>query len=218
MRAAVAAFIFLGFSIPALAQVYQCKDASGHMNFSDRPCTSNQSGGLIERRRTDAEIYRERMQAAEANERKYQQRAAETQQQQMEMQQRMLNQQTHAFQQTPPNPSTTQACKEARKELEFVSSIRTISQDEKRMRTNAAITAVNASCGTTTELMQEPPKVIVSPHAYDQSPHPTVIGRCNGRNCFDTEGNSYRMSPNGRTLTSPQGKTCFGSGSSWNCN
>lgn len=215
----MAALVLLSFSIPAMAQVYQCKDASGHVNFSDRPCASNQSGGLKERRRTDAEIYRERIQAAEANERKYQQRAVEAQQQQLEMQQRVMDQHARSFQQTPTNPATTQACKEARKELEFVSSIRTISQDEKRMRTNAAISSVNASCGTNTPLMQEPPKVVVSPHGYDnEDPHPTIIGRCKGRNCFDTEGNSYRMSPNGKTLTSPQGKTCIGSGSSWNCN
>ena len=60
------------------------------------------------------------------------------------------------------------ACKEARKELEFVSSIRTISQDEKRMRVNAAIAQINAACGTTMPLMQEPQKVII-----DRSERPT---------------------------------------------
>lgn len=158
MRNAMAALVLLGCSIPAMAQVYQCKDASGRVDFSDQPCTSAQSGGLIEKRKTDAEIYQDRLQAAEANERKYRQQAAEAQQHQLEMQQRLLEQQARASQQVPAHPSTSQACKDARKELEFVSSIRTTGQDEKRMRTNAAISNVNAACGSNTPLMQEPPR------------------------------------------------------------
>ncbi|MDR3016723.1 hypothetical protein [Delftia acidovorans] len=80
---------------------------------------------------------------------------------QMEGQQRVIEQQ--ARQTAAPAPEQLGAslqCKQARKELEFVSSIRTISQDEKRLRTNAAITGVNAACGSNTPLMQEPPKVI----------------------------------------------------------
>lgn len=62
-----------------------------------------------------------------------------------------------------PSPSNnSHACKEAREELEFVSSIRTLSRDEKRMRMNAAIAQVNAECGTQTPLMQEPDKVIIN--------------------------------------------------------
>jgi len=63
----------------------------------------------------------------------------------------------------PPSFNTSPPCKEARKELEFVSSIRTISQDEKRMRMNAAIAQVNATCGTQMPLMQEPSKTIINP-------------------------------------------------------
>lgn len=43
-----------------------------------------------------------------------------------------------------------------------MSSIRTISQDEKRMRMNAAIAQVNAACGTQMPLMQEPSKTIIN--------------------------------------------------------
>lgn len=88
----------------------------------------------------------------------------EMQQRQIESQQRVIEQQ--ARQTTVPAPEQLGAslqCKQARKELEFVSSIRTISQDEKRMRTNAAITGVNAACGSNTPLMQEPSKVIGTP-------------------------------------------------------
>lgn len=164
MRGTMTGLLLLGISISAMAQVYQCKDASGHVNFSDRPCTTAQNGSLIERRRTDAEIDQERMQAAEANERKYRQQAADAQQRQIEMQQRMLDQQTKSLHATPAHPSTSQACKEARKELEFVSSIRTLSDSERRIRTNAAISNVNAACGSKTQLMQEPRKTLVTPN------------------------------------------------------
>lgn len=70
-----------------------------------------------------------------------------------------------------PAPSNnSHACKEARKEVEFVSSIRTISQDEKRMRMNAAIAQVNAACGTQMPLMQEPDKIIINQQQGE--PHP----------------------------------------------
>ncbi len=64
-----------------------------------------------------------------------------------------------------PGRSSTRS-KSAQKELQFVSSIRTISEEEKRLRVNAAITQVNAACGSQTPLMQEPARVIVAPPAY----------------------------------------------------
>lgn len=88
----------------------------------------------------------------------------EMQQRQIESQQRVIEQQARqASAPAPEQLGNSLQCKEARKELEFVSSIRTISQDEKRTRTNAAITSVNAACGSNTPLMQEPPKVIGIP-------------------------------------------------------
>ncbi|WP_227001316.1 hypothetical protein [Pulveribacter suum] len=76
----------------------------------------------------------------------------------------LLGQSSNAIAQSSPpsSPENLHACKQARKELEFVSSIRTISQDEKRMRMNAAIAQVNAACGTQMPLMQEPDKVIIN--------------------------------------------------------
>lgn len=207
MHGAMVAFVLLFFSIPSLAQVYQCKDTSGHVNFSDHPCSTSQDGGLIERRRTDAEIYRDRMQAAEANAQKYRQQAAQSQQQQWEMQQRMLDQQTRASRQVPAHPSSTQACKEARKELEFVSSIRTTGQDEKRIRTNAAISNVNAACGSNTQLMQEPSRPVA---------RPVEFVNCDRYACHDTRGRMFtRNGPD--TLMGPSGEVCAGSGTNWNC-
>lgn len=190
-------------AMPAAAQVYRCKDSAGAITLSDRPCSGAQTGGLVERKRSNEEIYQERMQAAEANERKYQQQMREMQQRQIETQQRALTQQAPGFQSAPQQANQSPACKEARKELEFVSSIRTVSQDEKRMRTNAAISNVNAACGSNTQLMQEPQKVIVTPRS---SNHPVHLTNCNSGFCYDTSGNTYNRS--GSFLTDQNGRAC----------
>ncbi len=60
--------LVLAFALtsPAHGQVYRCKDATGKLNFSDRPCDSGQSGTLIQRQRSQEAIQQERMEAAEA--------------------------------------------------------------------------------------------------------------------------------------------------------
>lgn len=61
----------------ASAQVHRCKDSSGQLIFSDRPCGSGQSGGLIEARKSDRAIYEERVRAYEAEAKKQDRYAAE---------------------------------------------------------------------------------------------------------------------------------------------
>lgn len=178
---------------PAAAQVYRCTDSSGAITLTDRPCTSTQSGGLVERKHTDEEIQQERMQAAEAMERRSQQ---------MEMQQRMPDQQTQGPQAAPAQrPDQSLACQEARKELEFVSSVRTVSQDEQRVRINAAIGSVNAACGSNTPLMQEPSQVVVPPPRA-----PIPISSCHAGFCSDINGSNYNR--NGSLLIDQEGRAC----------
>lgn len=164
MRTIIFTFL-LAFSASASAQVYQCNDVHGNFIFSDQPCdTLGASGGPIQRGPSAEEIDKERQQAHEATERKYQRRAAEREQQAFDQQMEAAQQrQALGARAASLRHSDTPACKEAQKELEFVSSIRTISQDEKRMRTNAAIANVNAACGSDTPLLQEPPQVLEHP-------------------------------------------------------
>lgn len=154
------------------AQVNRCKDSSGKTIYSDQPCAVGQTGGQIERQRTRREIERDRAQAELANEKKHQARAADLQRQLIDAQQ---VQQRPVATPAPQNLAASPQCREARKEMEFVSSIRTLSQDEKRMRVNAAITNVNAACGTNTALMQEPKKT-------------TIIHQSQPTNCVHTGG------------------------------
>lgn len=200
----------VGFVPTTFAQVHKCKDASGKTIYTDAPCSAGQSGGLIERERTQSEIQQERMQSAEANERKYRAQAVTRDVQMLEQQQRRL---------LPPaggqvaaqDKTSSRECKEAQKDLDFVSSIRTVPQDEKRMRTNAAIARVNASCGSNTQLMQEPPKVIV------RRPAASNITNCNSGFCYDDQGGVYHRSGED-FMTGPNGRTCHRAGAMWNCN
>lgn len=144
----------------AQAQVHRCSTASGATVYSDAPCSEGQTGRLIERHKSPEELQQERAQAAAANDRQARERTAER------LRQDVLSTVPERSAAAAPLPSDSPACKSAQKELQFVSSIRTISEDEKRLRVNAAITQVNAACGSQTPLMQEPARVIVVPPAY----------------------------------------------------
>lgn len=182
--AALIAFAFL--STPAFAQVHRCKDALGRLIYSDQPCIAGQSGGIFEPQKSREQILEERLQAAEANERKYRAQAARQETQMFEQQRQQQQRQagfSYGGQATAQDKASSRECKEAMKNLEFVSSIRTVSQDEKRLRTNAAITSVNAACGSNTPLMQEPPKVFVQPRSG-------VVTDQHGRSCSVSGGSA----------------------------
>lgn len=201
----IACLAFAGMSLAVNAQVHRCKDAAGKTIYSDAPCASNQTGQLIERQKSREEILQERLQAAESNERKYRAQDAERNRQMFEQQRQTRSVNTAPAQQ---NLASSRACQEAQKELEFVAKIRTVPQDEKRLRTNAAIAKVNASCGSKTELMQEPPKVIV---------RPSNITHCDPGFCYDNQGGVYhKAGPD--FMTGPNGRTCHRAGDMWNCN
>ena len=189
----------------AQAQVHRCTNAAGQSIYTDAPCAEGQTSRLIERQKSAAEIAQDRANADAATDRKYRAQAAERAQQDAPP-----SSPSQAGTQTPL--AATPACKSAQKEMEFVSSIRTLSQDEKRMRTNAAIANVNAACGTNTPLMQEPPKVIVKANP--------VITHCDSGFCYDDAGAVYKKT-NADSITAADGRTCTRSAgksaASWHC-
>lgn len=162
------------------AQVFKCSDPAGKIIFSDKACDAQGAKGeQVQGSKSLEELQNERLQAQEATDRKYQRRAAERDQQDFDERMNAERQrQAIAAQPTPPRLSDTLACKNAQKELDFVASIRTLGQNEKRTRTNAAITNVNATCGTNTPLMQEPAKIL---HKAGRNSN----NRCNEGDCFD---------------------------------
>lgn len=185
----------------AQAQVHRCTNAAGQSTYTDAPCAEGQTSKLIERQKSTTEIALDRANADAAAERKYRAQAAERAQQDAPP--------TSTSQTSAPTPlAATPACKNAQKEMEFVSSIRTLSPDEKRMRTNAAITNVNAACGTNTPLMQEPPKVIVKANP--------VITHCDSGFCYDDAGAVYKKT-NADSITAADGRICTKSAGIWRC-
>lgn len=185
----------------AQAQVHRCTNAAGQSIYTDAPCAEGQTSKLVERQKSAAEIAQERANADAATDRKYRAQAAERAQQDAPP-----SSPSQASTQTPL--AATPACKSAQKEMEFVSSIRTLSPDEKRMRTNAAIANVNAACGTNTPLMQEPPKVIVKANP--------VITHCDSGFCYDDAGAVYKKN-NADAITAGDGRVCTKSAGIWRC-
>lgn len=184
----------------AHAQVHRCTEAPGHVIYSDLPCANGQPSMLIESQKS-ADIGRERLTANAAAEKKYSIPSAAP-----------IPQDSRPEFSTRPNSpaplATTAACKSAQKELEFVSSLRTTPQDEKRMRMNAAITNVNAACGTSTPLMQEPPKVLGKARPE--------ISYCDSGFCYDSSGGIYKKtSP--KSIIGSDGRTCTKHLEVWQC-
>ncbi len=156
--------------LPAHAQVHRCKDASGRTIYSDAPCTSAQSGTMIERQKTQQEIAEERSQAAEANAQKNRQNAADLQ---------LQIQQSAARPAPAPmatvDKSSSYECRLAQREHETVSNIRSGSQEERRNRINSATQKSNAACGLKTEMIQPPNPVVVVPGRVNMT---------NGKSCY----------------------------------
>ena len=97
----------------------------------------------------------------------------------------------------------------AKRDLEFASGSISRTEPERRAKVNAAITQVNASCGTQTALIQEPP-----PPSNNYGP-PTIT-HCNSSGCYDNYGRFYsRSGP--QVLIGPDNITCNALGTSWHC-
>ena len=192
-------------AVPAAAQVHRCKDAVGKTIYSDTPCMAGQSGALLERQKSREEILEERLQAAEANERKYRQQAAER-----ESQSRIAADTPPAPQSVQQDKSSSYECRKAQQDHETISSIRTGTAEERRNRINSSTIKVNTTCGTRTEMIQPPPRFTVPARN-------AFITHCDQGFCHDNQGGVYhRNGPD--FLTGPNGQTCHRAGAVWNCN
>lgn len=190
---------------PAAAQVHRCKDAASKTIYSDAPCMAGQSGALLERQKSREEILEERLQAAEANERKYRQQAAER-----ESESRITANTPPAPQSVQQDKSSSYECRKAQQDHETVSSIRTGTSEERRNRINSSTIKVNTACGIQTEMIQPPPRFTVPALS-------ALITHCDQGFCHDNQGGVYhRNGPD--FLTGPNGQTCHRAGAVWNCN
>lgn len=194
---AAATIAFAAWTLPTLAQVHKCKDPIGRTIYSDAPCTVGQSGGLLERRRTHDEIYEERMQAADAENRKQMRRLAE--------QEREWAAQSQYAPHSRPSPIGMDA------------------RDDWAMRKKRANAAASDSSITKNGSSWDNSEATRRARAERQAnrravlPPPTNLNHCSGGFCSDNQGGQYhRISPD--LMTGPNGQACHRTGNMWNCN
>lgn len=210
--------LVLAFALtsPAHGQVFRCKDATGKLNFSDRPCDSDQSGALIQRQRSQEAIQQERMEAAEAQFQKEVRRSMESPQ----------TNQTPMRATAPVPPTVNQwACRKAKDNYQTTAGgtfrnalekAKTLQEEEQR---------VNKACGTNQNEHANPQAVADRDRQEkearraareQQKPKPTIITHCDPGFCYDDTGGVYHKSgPD--LMTGPNGKTCHRTGTFWNC-
>ncbi|MEQ6437218.1 DUF4124 domain-containing protein [Comamonas sp. w2-DMI] len=198
MRLVALTAVFALLALPAVGQVYRCKDATGRQIFSDRPCEAHQTGGMVQRKRTDAEIYREREQAFNAEAAKQQRYMAEQQREWMEQSQQSI--------QAPAvrHSGNDWAARQRLKDLETSAS----SITNNGGKWDSAAEAERA------RLRDEEARRRA---AQAKTIPPTSFTNCNAGFCYDNQGSTYhRVSPD--FMTGPNGQACHRSGNFWNCN
>lgn len=212
MRHAICCFMtFTALALPAQAQVFKCASPEGRISYSDQPCGHGHFGALLARQRSWQDLAQERHIAAQAEIRKERARAAERERQWLEDEQRRARQLQVSVQQAPRQAADTPECRAAKKDLDFVASIRTLRDSEKRARMNSATVAVNVACGLDMPLERESSGA--RPYAR---PQPTNITHCVPGFCYDNLGTAYhRQGPD--FMATPAGRRCHRTGSTWNC-
>lgn len=210
--------LVLAFALtsPAHGQVFRCKDATGKLNFSDRPCDSGQSGALIQRKRSQESIQQEQMQAVEAQFQKEMRRSMEAPQ----------IDQPPMRAAVPASPTVNQwACRKARDNYQTTAGGTFRSVLEKAKALQEEEQRVNKACGTNQNEYANP-QAIADRDRHEkearraaqeqQRPKLTVITHCDPGFCYDDTGGVYHKSgPD--FMTGPGGKTCHRSGTFWNC-
>ena len=205
---------------PANGQVHRCMDATGKLNFSDRPCDSGQSGTLIQRQRSQEAIQQERMEAAEAQFQKEVRRSMEASQ---------IDQ--PPMQAAVPASSTVNqwACRKAKDNYQTTAGgtfrnalekAKTLQEEEQR---------VNKACGTNQNEYANPQAIAdqdrqqkaarraaIERSMPEDVPIHKEIKHCSGQYCYDYAGQSYHSIGNGQ-IRSNDGTTCTMSAGKYRC-
>jgi hypothetical protein len=180
------------------AQVHRCTDpVTGKTAYTDAPCATGHQDALVQPARSAEQIRADHDRAQAAQQRLEEERA------------RQRAQALAVPKEQPPAPpaaeqlAQTVACRDAKKDLEFVSSIRTLSPEGMRARMNAATASVNAACGSHLPMQSEP----VAP----------PITHCDANFCYDAQGGAHvRQSSERNTMNGSSGN-CTWRGAAWVC-
>lgn len=197
----------MGFIPSAHSQVFKCTGPDGRMVYIDRPCSGKTSGEMLLRERTLEEKLQEREEAYIAEMRKQERRAIEQERELIEQQRREISERRAMMERRyQPQPKTY-----AQELAERNARVRSVFEDDPktslyRSRGGSEVTH------TTTKTHN---------HSSDDNSSRTKITpgitHCQGKRCYDTDGQSHLMHNNGKTFNGPDGKLCTRKGDRANC-
>lgn len=200
--AAAVAFVMLAAS-PAAAEVFRCKGPNGKLVYSDSPCTSNSTGGVIELRENSLDTRMDR----EHNE-----RYIERQRQQGTGEQGMNTVPTTGTTQDTQRDSPT--CRLAIRNANTQSSSATPAKIDSDRAEAIRECGFNPWPGkTASEIDAENRRSRAIERAARSQP--AQITTCDASGCWDTMGNRYNGT--GQTLFRTDGRTCTRVGNTLQC-
>ena len=185
----------------ASAQVFKCKDAGGHVTYSNVGCEANQAGKAIMREPTVEEKLRERGQAFAAETAKKERREREALAQQIESEQQ-LRQQEMAQRSMVQNPLPNHkgyAERLAERNSSIKPNLVPYHEAERQKRLAAGDRARSQSA--------QPPS--------NESQSATMT-HCKGKWCYDSNGGAHAMGSNG-SFTTENGQVCKQKGDKVHC-
>ena len=204
------AIALAGVTTAIQAQVFKCAAPGGKTVYSDQPCDSRSAGGMIERQRTQEEIYREREQAYTTETLKQQRYMAERDRELMEQTRQPIQ---------APTVRHSGNDWQKRKDLE-------------NARTSAGSIMNNggrwdgAAEAERARVQQEEARRRAAKAAAEMAqqeaaqPKPTRITSCIGYNCWDDQGGTYnRATGSDNLMIGPKGQQCrwFAPTKQWQC-
>lgn len=202
--------IALLVSSAACAQTaHKCRLANGQISYSDKPCAAHQAGGRISLRQNSLDTSQGYWQDVQLSEQRRSAAAAPD----------PLTQAAPAAQ---PNQRNSWACRNAMRNLQVANSSLAGEWDD------AARKEATRACGqdpyggaylpSREEVRQAERLAARRRNENDMPlPEPAAIGKCNRDGCWDSGGQWYNRTNNGRSYFGPNGQACSLSGGVMRC-
>ena len=212
------------------AQVHRCKNpATGKVIYSDTACSSDTGAGsgLIQRKRSTAEIADDQMHAQDARQEKLQQLDVEQRKQDLADQRRRAEQETQQLNRANAERDQDAAragsfdCTRAKRSLEVTSGSTTGSLEDRDRRIAPLQREADLACLGPERAAQieaaraSKPQINVFVSPGSAHPPSETLTNCDSSGCWGNRGGRYRL-VNGQ-LHSPRGTVCTKLGNHYSC-
>lgn len=204
------------------AQVFKCKDASGKLAYQSAPCGAGQQESrpmilkgptLTDEEKFDAAAYSVGMTPAEAR-----QRLQSAEQAAAPSTGRPEPGSADRQAQVAPNYSAIAECGKAKREVDIARNSITMSEGQRLSKVASLQRQAEMAClGPDGYAKAEAARAEGKERARQRrNTTPSVITSCDAGGCWDNLGNRYNGT--GNVMHGSNGKTCFRSGTTLNCN